>query len=288
MKECSYYEKRAGGTVRCQLCPHHCTIQPGHHGRCGSRRNAGGTLVSDVYGHPCALADDPVEKKPLAEFHPGTRCLSLACTGCNLSCLFCQNYEISQALPGEVRSEEIAPEDLVATARHYSLPGIAYTYTEPLTWYEYMLDTARLAHQAGLWNILVTAGYVCEAPLRALLPYLDAANVDIKAFDDETYKKVNGATLAPVLRTLELMREAGVWVEVTLLVVPGVNDKMEEIARMCQWLVAHGFQDNPLHLSRFFPRYKMTDTPPTPLATLRAAREVALREGIKKVYLGNV
>jgi pyruvate formate lyase activating enzyme len=288
LKECLYYSKQPDGVVRCELCPHHCTIRPGKRGLCGSRHNLDGVLVSDVYGQPCALADDPIEKKPLLEFHPGTRCLSLACTGCNLRCLFCQNHEISQALPQEEPTETLQPEDVVATALHYKLPGIAYTYTEPLTWYEYVYDIARLAHEHGLWNILVTAGFICQEPLKALLPYIDAANVDLKEFDDEQYKKVNGARLQPVLDTLVTMKEAGVWVEVTNLVVPGVNDDMEMIGKMCEWLVTHGFADQPLHFSRFFPRYKMKNTPPTPLSTLRQARSVALSAGIKHVYLGNV
>ncbi len=286
--ECRYYQQLEGGRVECQLCPHHCRIENGKTGICRSRRNQGGVLVSEVYGRPCSLAIDPIEKKPLYHFHPGTKCLSLACTGCNFRCLNCQNYEISQVTPSEVGHYHFSPEAIVELCKEHQCPGIAYTYTEPLTYLEYITDTARMAHEAGLWNILVTAGYVCQRPLRDLLPYLDAANIDLKSFSDDIYQKVCGGHLQPVLDTILAMRDAGVWIELTNLIIPGVNDDMQMIRQMCQWIVSNGLADNPLHFSRFFPRYKMQDIPPTPIHTLKAARQIALEEGIKNVYLGNV
>ena len=286
--ECRYYERIDDGGVECRLCPHHCHILEGKTGRCHSRRNIGGHLVSDVYGRPCALAIDPVEKKPLYHFHPGTKCLSIACTGCNLRCHNCQNHDISQAAPDEVRSMALQPEEVVGLCEEHHCPGIAYTYTEPLTYLEYVVDTARLAHEHGLWNILVTAGYVCREPLHDLLPFLDAANIDVKSFSDDLYRRVNGARLAPVLDTILAMRDAGVWVELTNLVIPGINDDMEMIRKMCQWMAGNSMHDTPLHFSRFFPHYRLRDIPPTPIETLRQARQIAFQEGIRNVYLGNV
>ena len=286
--ECRYYQRLEDGGVECRLCPHHCHILEGKTGRCRSRHNVGGHLVSEVYGRPCALAIDPVEKKPLYHFHPGTKCLSIACTGSNLRCHNCQNHDISQAAPDEVRSMALLPEEVVGLCEEHHCPGIAYTYTEPLTYLEYVVDTARLAHEHGLWNILVTAGYVCQEPLHDLLPFLDAANIDVKSFSDDLYRRVNGARLAPVLDTILAMRDAGVWVELTNLVIPGINDDMEMIRKMCQWMADNGMHDTPLHFSRFFPHYRMRDIPPTPIETLRQARQIAHEEGVRNVYLGNV
>jgi pyruvate formate lyase activating enzyme len=244
--------------------------------------------VSEVYGKPCSLAIDPIEKKPLYHFHPGTKCLSIACTGCNFRCLNCQNHEISQVSPGDVGHYDLSPQQVVDLCLEHHCPGIAYTYTEPLTYLEYIVDTARLAHENGLWNILVTAGYVCQEPLENLLPYLDAANIDLKSFSDNIYQKVSGGHLQPVLDTILAMQKAGVWIELTNLIIPGVNDDMAMIRQMCRWIVDNGLANNPLHFSRFFPRYKMQDIPPTPIHTLEEAKAIAIEEGIKHVYLGNV
>ena len=286
--ECRYYQRLDDGRVECLLCPHHCRISDGKTGICRSRRNHGGTLISEVYAKPCALAIDPIEKKPLYHFHPGTTCLSIACTGCNFRCLNCQNHDISQVLPSDVNHYELSPEEVVALCQKHYCPGIAYTYTEPLTYIEYIIDCAHLAHEGGLWNILVTAGYVCQEPLNDLLPYLDAANIDLKSFSDDIYNKVSGGHLQPVLDTILAMHEAGVWIELTNLVIPSVNDDMDMIRQMCRWLVENGLANAPLHFSRFFPRFKMQDKPPTPIQTLRAAKQVAEEEGITRVYLGNV
>lgn len=285
--ECRYYQQLGDGVVECLLCPHHCRIANGRTGRCRSRRNHDGVLVSEVYGKPCALAIDPIEKKPLYHFHPGTTCLSLACTGCNFRCLNCQNHDISQVAPDDVDHYELSPEQVVALCLKHHCPGIAYTYTEPLTYIEYIIDTARLAHEKGLWNILVTAGYVCQEPLADLLPYLDAANIDLKSFSDDICQRVSGGHLQPVLDTILTMRDAGVWIEITNLVIPGVNDDMDMIRQMCRWLVDNRLADNPLHFSRFFPRFKMQDLLPTPIQTLKQAKQIAEEEGLRYVYLGN-
>lgn len=286
--ECRYYEKQEGGVVECLLCPHHCRIADGKTGICRSRRNHDGMLVSEVYGRPCSLAIDPVEKKPLYHFHPGTTCLSIASTGCNFCCLNCQNHEISQVAPDRVSHYRLMPEEVVALCQKHRCPGIAYTYTEPLTYIEYVTDTARLAHDAGLWNILVTAGYVCQEPLAALLPYLDAANVDLKSFSDDIYRRVSVGHLQPVLDTILAMRDAGVWLELTNLLIPGVNDDQQMIRQMCRWIVDNNLAEAPLHFSRFFPCYKMQAIPPTPIPTLQAAKRIAEEEGVRNVYLGNV
>ena len=285
---CRYYQRLDDGRVECLLCPNHCHIANGKTGLCRSRRNEGGVLVSEVYGKPCSLAIDPIEKKPLYHFHPGTKCLSLACTGCNFCCLNCQNHDISQVSPSGVGHYDLPPSSVIKLCLEHNCPGIAYTYTEPLTYLEYITDTARLARENGLWNILVTAGYVCREPLSDLLPYLDAANIDLKSFSDDIYMRISGGHLQPVLDTILAMRDAGVWIELTNLVIPGINDDMHMIRQMCRWIADNRLADNPLHFSRFFPRYKMHDIPPTPIHTLKAAKLVAEEEGIKHVYLGNV
>jgi pyruvate formate lyase activating enzyme len=286
--ECRYYTTLGNGQVECLLCPHHCHIANGKMGICRSRRNDDGVLRSEVYGKPCSLAIDPIEKKPLYHFHPDTKCLSIACTGCNFRCLNCQNHEISQVSPSDVGHYDLTPQNVVSLCLEHHCPGIAYTYTEPLTYLEYITDTARLARENGLWNILVTAGYVCQEPLKDLLPYLDAANIDLKSFSDDIYQHVSGGHLQPVLDTILAMHDAGVWIELTNLIIPGVNDDLQMIRQMCRWIVDNSLADQPLHFSRFFPRYRMEDVPPTPIHTLNAAKDIAQEEGIKHVYLGNV
>ena len=288
MKECLYYTKLEDDTVRCELCPHHCLMKPGNRGLCRSRVNHEGRLYSEAYGHPCALAIDPIEKKPLYHFHPGEECLSLACTGCNLRCKGCQNHDISQVKPADTDFYQLSPEELISTARKHRQNIIAYTYTEPLTWYEYTLDCAQLAHKNGMMNVLVSAGYINEEPLRQIAPFLDAANIDLKYFNDETYRRMSGASLEPILKTLKILREHHVWLEITHLMIPG-TETAEEFRAMCCWLSQNGFSNTPLHLSRFFPRYQLQQGyGPTPISTLRKAKDIARKEGIRHVYLGNV
>ena len=287
MTEARFYKASDDG-VQCLLCPHHCHIKEGKRGLCRSRECHDGKLYAMSYGSPCALAIDPVEKKPLNRFMPGTYCLSLSCTGCNLSCRWCQNSDISQSAPEDVESGTLSAEEIVSICLKKGLPSIAFTYTEPFTWWEYMFDIASLAHEKGLKNILVSAGYVEKEPLSEILPFIDAANIDIKAMDDDFYRKYCGATLSPVLENILAMKEAGVHVEITNLLVTGLNDSAEQVGKLCRWMVSNGLQEVPLHFSRFFPRYKMIDVSPTPKAALTIARDVALSLGIKTVYLGNI
>lgn len=252
-READYYEQCPDQTVVCRLCPHECHLGEGRQGRCRSRTNRGGKLYTLAYGRVCALHTDPVEKKPLFHFLPGSRCFSLAAAGCNLSCQNCQNWEISQASPLEVGCRRITPERLGETAACSGCRSVAYTYTEPLTYLEFTRDCAAACKAKGLKNILVTAGYVNEKPLADLLPYIDAANIDLKSFSDDTYRCISHAHLAPILRTLLQMKEAGVWIEITNLVIPSVNDTHEQVRTLCRWLADNGLADSPLHFSRFFP-----------------------------------
>jgi pyruvate formate lyase activating enzyme len=287
MTEARFYTASEDG-IQCLLCPHRCRIREGGRGLCRSRECRDGKLYALSYGIPCAIADDPVEKKPLNRFMPGTRCLSLSCTGCNLSCRWCQNSDISQVAPEQTERYVLSPEDAVELCLKRRIPSLAYTYTEPFTWWEYMFDMAVLARENGLKNILVSAGYVEKEPLQQLLPYLDAANIDIKAMDELFYRKYCGAALTPVLENILAMRDAGVHLEITNLLVTGLNDSGEQVSRLCRWMAENNLQDVPLHFSRFFPHFRMTELDPTPRATLFAARKTAHSFGIKHVYLGNI
>lgn len=276
------------GQVECQLCPKYCRIDPGRTGDCGVRVNRDGTLLATTWGHPCALHMDPIEKKPLFHFLPGTQILSMATVGCNLHCRNCQNWSISQGVPEDTPAYDLPPGDLVSLAKGEGCPSVAYTYTEPLVYYEYTRDACRAARDVGLRNVLVTAGYINEGPLRELLPHVDAANVDLKAFDDGFYKTYCEATLRPVLRTLEVCLELGVHLEITNLVIPTLNDSEDGIAKLVGWIVETLGVDVPLHFSRFQPRYRMKNLPPTPGETLERCRDQALAAGLRYVYVGNL
>jgi pyruvate formate lyase activating enzyme len=231
---------------------------------------------------------DPIEKKPFFHFLPTTRAFSIAVAGCNLACLNCQNWQISQVSPKETENYDLMPARVVEECLASRAESIAYTYSEPTTFYEYAYDTAKLARPKGIRNVWKSNGYIQEAPLRKLCKVLDAANIDLKSFDDETYKKLNAGTLAPVLRSLKIFREEGVWLEITNLVIPGWSDDIEMIRSMCTWFVTNGLRDVPIHFSRFTPLYKLAHLPATPVSTLEKAREVALEVGLRYVYLGNV
>jgi len=274
--------------VECELCPKRCLIGPGQSGECRVRVNLDGVLRTVVYGHPCSMHVDPVEKKPLFHFLPGTGILSLATAGCNLHCLNCQNWEISQANPEDVAAAPLSPSRLVEMARRAGCPSIAYTYTDPVVFYEYTLETAKLAKEAGLRNVLVTAGYINEEPWAELLEYVDAANIDLKSIDDDFYRRICSGTLKPVQDAIVAARAAGVMVEVTNLIIPTLNDDPADIRGLCRWIRTNCGRDAPLHFSRFFPRYKMRNLPPTALKTLDAAREIAVDEGLHYVYIGNI
>lgn len=286
MQEARYWLKEGEG-VRCTLCPHGCKIPEGGRGLCRSRVCHGGKLYTEAYGRPCAMAIDPVEKKPLLHFRPGTEIFSLACTGCNFRCLNCQNASISQAAPDASTKETVSPEDVINLCKANGCGSIAFTYTEPLTYIEYVEDIASLAKAEGMETVLVSAGYVNKGPLEDLCPLLDAANVDLKSFSDGLYHRLNGGSLGPVLETLKTLLAHGVWLEVTNLLIPGWNDEMGMIRDMCRWLKDNGFEDCPLHFSRFWPAYRMRDGIPTPPDTLTLARDVARGEGLRYVYIGN-
>jgi pyruvate formate lyase activating enzyme len=274
--------------VQCELCPKSCVIAPGQSGECRVRVNLDGRLLAVTYGHPCSVHVDPVEKKPLFHFLPGTSILSIATVGCNLHCKNCQNWEISQENPENAEAYEVPPAKIPSLARRYRCGSVAYTYTDPVVFYEYTLESCRKAHEAGLRNALVTAGYINEKPLVELCRFVDAANVDLKAFSDAFYRDICGATLKPVLNTLVVMKSKGVLLEVTNLVIPGLNDSDRMLSDLCRWVKGNLGRETPLHFSRFIPHFKMRNLPPTPEATLDRAREIARAEGLDYVYIGNV
>lgn len=290
MKEAMLYEKLADGRVHCSLCAHRCTIAEGKRGVCQVRENREGTLYTLVYGRTISQHVDPVEKKPLHHFYPGSTAYSIATVGCNFRCRWCQNWEISQMVREQhlIMGEPASPEGIVASARRAGSRSIAYTYTEPTVFFEYTYDIARLAHEAGIANVYVTNGYMTEEMLEFFHPYLDAANVDLKAFRDETYREYAGARLQPVLDSLKKMKQLGIWVEVTTLIVPGVNDDPAELRDAARFVAQELGVETPWHISRFYPAYRMGDTPPTPISTLQQAYEIGLEEGLRYVYVGNV
>ncbi len=286
-READYYEHYKK-MIRCKLCPHQCILRENDRGFCRTRVVKENRLHTIAYGNPCAVHVDPVEKKPLYHFLPSTPILSVATAGCNLRCLNCQNWQISQSRPEETRNHDLLPETLVTKTGASNIPSIAYTYSDPMIFYEYTIDTAKIAKRAGIKNVLVTAGYINETPLRELCKVTDAANVDLKSFNNSFYKKVSKATLTPVLECLKIMREEGVWIEMTRLVVPTLSDDMDDIRRMCDWIVEEIGDYTPLHLSRFHPAYKLKMLNPTPVETLVNAREVAINAGLNFVYVGNI
>jgi pyruvate formate lyase activating enzyme len=263
-------------------------LDVGGRGVCGVRWNVDGRIVLLAPNHICAVGVDPIEKKPLYHVVPGTAVLSVACAGCTLRCLFCQNTEIAHQDADTVPSRELPPQALVEEMRRRGCSWVAYTYTEPFAWFEYTRACCQAIRDAGGRNLLVTAGYAEEGPVRALAPLVTAANVDLKAMSEQFYREVCGGSLRPVLRTLELLRDAGVHIEVTNLLIPGWNDREEEIAVLGEWVGRNLGTETPLHFSRFFPRHQMSEIPPTPPETLRSARATALQAGLKHVYVGNM
>ncbi|MFH1932775.1 MAG: AmmeMemoRadiSam system radical SAM enzyme [Pseudomonadota bacterium] len=277
-----------GTNVQCQICPNRCILAPGDRSICRSRVNIGGKLYSLAYGNPCSIHVDPIEKKPLFHFYPGTSIFSIATAGCNFRCLNCQNWEISQRKPEEVRFTELFPTNVVEAAKKNEAPSIAYTYSEAITYYEYMYDTAKFAREASLKNVLVSNGYINKGPLLKLARYLDGANIDFKSLDNRIYQYLNGGTLQPVLNTFKTLHGEGVWFEIATLVVPTYVDDPEMVKKMCGWILKELGPDYPLHFLRFFPQYKLTRLPHTPVTILEQFRDLALKEGIRYVYLGNV
>ena len=290
MKEAMLYEKLTDDRVHCHLCAHECTIAEGKRGICYVRENQEGTLYTLVYGTVIAQHVDPIEKKPLYHFHPGTTAFSIATPGCNMRCRWCQNADISQ-MPRErhfATSRKVSPEEVVSAAQRAGCRRIAYTYPEPTIFFEFAYDTSQLAREAGIANVFVTNGFMTEEMLDTYHPLLDAANVDLKAFRDDTYRKYAGARLQPVLDSIKKMKGLGVWVEVTTLIIPNVNDDPEELEDIAQFLVDEVGPETPWHISRFFPAYKMAGTPPTPVSTLERAQSIGREAGLRHIYVGNL
>lgn len=274
--------------LRCLICPNECTLKDGELSDCKNRRVIDGKLYTLGYANPCALHADPVEKKPFMHYYPGMQTLSFGTAGCTFNCLNCQNWEISQSSPEDTRNIEASPANIVQTAIESRYPAIAYTYTEPISFFEFMYDTAVLAKKEGIRNLMISNGYINPKPLKDLTPYLDAANIDLKIFDDEVYQQLTGGRLDPVLKTIKYLKENGVWIEITNLIIPDWTDDMEAIEKMCKWLASNGLKDTPLHFSRFHAAYKLKNLRSTPLKSLLKAREIAQEAGIQYVYIGNV
>jgi len=290
MKEALLYDKGDGERVRCRLCPHRCTIADGKRGICGVRENRGGKLYSLVWGRPCALHVDPIEKKPLYHFLPGSVSYSIATVGCNLRCQHCQNWEISQ-MPkagGNVEGDEVLPEEVVQGALGSGCASISYTYTEPTVYMEYALDTSKLASDKGLKNVFVSNGYMTEDAIELISPHLHADNVDLKAFTDRFYREVCGASLEPVLSTLKSLVKRRVWVEVTTLLIPSLNDSPDELKQIAEFIRGELGDFVPWHVSRFHPDYKMDNIPHTDMRTIQKAADIGREAGLKYVYAGNV
>lgn len=288
LKEGSFYQKLDQQAVQCQICPRACLIPLGRRGYCQTRENRNGRLYTLVYAKPVSIHIDPIEKKPLFHFFPSTTAYSVATAGCNLKCKFCQNWEISQSRPEELDYLYLEPKDLVERVKESGSPTIAYTYNEPTVFYEYMLETARLAREQGIKNIMHSNGFINEEPLKALAQYLDAANIDLKGFSDEYYAEISEGSLAPVLNSLKVLKKEGVHIEVTTLLLSGFNDDEESLRKMCLWIKDNLGPDTPLHFSRFFPMYKLTSLNPTPVESLQRARGIATASGLRYVYIGNI
>ncbi|MBN2699411.1 MAG: AmmeMemoRadiSam system radical SAM enzyme [Bacteroidales bacterium] len=290
MKEALLYEKLEHNSVRCNLCAHRCVIRPGKRGVCLVRENIDGTLFTNVFGRSIAQHVDPVEKKPLYHFYPGSKAFSIATPGCNFHCRFCQNWDISQIINREILESGYltSPAQIVRGAKETHSTSIAYTYTEPTIFFEYSYETAHLAHNEGLKNIYVSNGYMTFEMLEMIGPVLDAINIDLKAFRDDTYRRYIGARLQPVLDNLKKVKQMGIWLEVTSLIIPGINDDPGEMREMANFVAEELGRDVPWHISRFFPAYKMKEIPPTPAKTLFKAREIGLESGLRYVYIGNL
>lgn len=275
-------------TVQCELCPNSCVLLNGQHSKCRARMNKDGKLYSLVYGKPCAVHVDPIEKKPFSHFLPGTTAFSIATAGCVLDCKFCQNWQISQAKPEDTDTYNLPPEKVVSLAKSYQCRSIAYTYTEPTVFYEYMYDTSIIAKKNDIKNTIHSCGYINEKPLRTLSKYLNAANIDLKGFSEDFYSRICNGSLKPVLNSLVILKDENVWLEITNLVIPTLNDNMKTIRDMCKWILKNLGPNVPVHFSRFFPNYKLTNLPPTPLETLIEARKTAMDTGLLFLYIGNI
>jgi pyruvate formate lyase activating enzyme len=286
MKEASFYKPLNEGIVQCQLCPHFCTLKPHEKGKCGARENKDGKLYSLVYNRLAAKAVDPIEKKPFYHFHPGEKAFSVATVGCNLFCQFCQNCHLSQA-KGSIIGEIASPKSIVSMAKQAGCRILSFTYSEPTIAYEYWYETMETARKEGMLNTWVTNGFINPEPLKAMAHLVDAANIDLKSFNSETYEKIMGGALKPVLDSITLYHKLGIWIELTTLVIPGLNDSESEL-RQIAGFIAQLDKGIPWHISRFFPMHLMQDREPTPLETLRMAEKIGIEAGLKHVHVGNV
>ncbi len=278
-----------GKTIKCLLCPRHCVLREGQHGFCFTRQNHQGSMVLNTYGKPCGMGIDPVEKKPLNHFYPGSSVLSFGTIGCNLDCSFCQNSSLSRSKNIDLYQEAVSPETIAYTAKKSECTSVAFTYNEPIVFAEYAIETAKAAHALGLKTIAVTNGYIENVSRKEFFKDIDAANVDLKAFSNTFYKELTSSSLKPVLETLlYLKKETNIWLEITNLLIPGKNDDVEELKRMCNWIVSHLDSNVPLHFSAFHPSFKMMDIPSTSLDIIQRAYEIALSEGVNYVYSGNI
>ena len=285
-KEAQFYSVTPRG-VKCLICPNECTLKLNEFGDCRNRTNFNNKLYSIAYGNPCAVHVDPIEKKPLYHFMPASKAFSIATAGCNLACLNCQNWTISQFSPKETQNYDLMPDKVISKCIEANCQSIAYTYSEPISFYEYTYDTALLAKESGIKNVLVSAGYINEKPLRKLSKVIDAANIDLKSFSESIYLNLNAGKLEPILNTLKILREENVWLEITNLIVPSWTDDFDMIKKMCDWLYENNLHDAPLHFSRFHPMYKLKQLPATPYSTLKKAHDIAIESGIQYVYIGN-
>ncbi len=286
-KRLALYQEETPRGIMCRICPNECVLKEGEVSQCRNRKVHNSKLYTLAFGNPCSVAIDPVEKKPLYHFLPGTRAFSIATAGCNLVCLNCQNWTISQSSPEKTKNFDLPPDKVVEEASKSDCASIAYTYSEPTTFYEYVFETAALARRTGIKNIMKSNGYINPEPLKNLCQVIDAANIDLKSFNEATYLKLSGAKLQPVLDSLKIYRDMGVWLEITNLIVPSYTDKQDEIQKMCKWLSENGFRNTPVHFSRFHPMHKLDQLPPTPVELLRKAYDIACGEGLRFVYTGN-
>jgi pyruvate formate lyase activating enzyme len=286
--EARYYKKHPDREIECTLCPRLCKLGDKERGYCGVRENIGGTYYTLVYGKACSIAADPIEKKPLFHYLPKSSALSIATAGCNVNCKFCQNWEISQARPEQVQNYDFPPRAVVETAQKYRCPVIAYTYTEPVIFFEYMYDTSLEARKKGVRNVVITGGHINPEPMEDLTKVVDAVKVDLKAFSQDFYTKYVKGELQPVLEAIKIVHKSSAWLELVYLVIPTLNDSSDEIRKMCQWIMKEIGPDVPLHFSRFVPMYLVKNLPPTPVSTLEKVHKIALDEGIHHVYIGNV
>ena len=283
-----YFTSLNGGEIQCELCPHRCRVSKGKRGLCRVRENREGKYYSLVYGNPCAVHLDPIEKKPLFHVLPATTSFSIATAGCNFQCKFCQNWEISQASPEDIYSYDAPPDLIVKKAEEMRARSIAYTYVEPTVFYEYMIDIAELAKRAGLLNVTHSNGFINPGPLRNLCKVLDAANIDLKGFTESFYREICSGELNPVLDTLKILKQEKIHIEITNLMIPTKNDEMPVLKEMCLWIKKELGGETPIHFSRFYPLYRLKSLPPTPVSTIERARAVALSAGLEYVYIGNV